>query len=277
MRVIDGFTFNDELDILELRLNELYEHIDRFILVESTTTFTGNKKPLHFAENKERFREFSDKIIHIIVDDTPDTSNPWEREYYQRNAIARGMTNFDVNDIIFISDVDEIIRGDSITRARNTSSLYHALRMPLFYFKFNYLNTAGEAMAVWSIGVHGTVFTTPQGIRNLRLRLSGLQSATPVPGLMIHDHAGWHFSYLGDKSRIIRKIESFSHQEFNTDKFKSELDIDDILRQGKDLFNRPGYHWSPILVDEYFPSYLTSQKERFSSNIITQVQHRLTR
>lgn len=277
MRVIDGFTFNDELDMLELRLNELYEHIDRFILVESTTTFTGKQKPLYFAESKNRFQSFLDKITHVIVNDTPEASNPWEREYHQRNAIVRGLADFDVSDMIFISDVDEIIRGDAITRVRRTPSLYHALRMPLFYFKFNYLNTAGEAMAVWSIGVHGTVFTTPQSIRNLRLRLSGVQSTTPVPGLMVHDHAGWHFSYLGDKSRIIRKIESFSHQEFNTEKFKSELDIDEILRQGKDLFDRPGYHWSPVLVDNYFPSYLTSQKERFSSHIIMQVQHRLTR
>ncbi len=277
MRVIDGFTFNDEHELLELRLNELYQHVDRFILVESTKTFTGTTKPLHFAEHKNRYAEFLDKIVHIVVDDMPDTRNPWEREYYQRNAIVRGLKDFDINDMIFISDVDEIIRGEVIDSVRRTPCLYHALRMPMFYFKFNYLNTMGEAMSVWSVGVHGTVFTTPQSIRNLRIRMNALRSPMPIPGLSIHDHGGWHFSYIGDENRIIKKIESFSHQEFNNESFKNGLNISKMMDEGRDLFGRNGYKWSSVDFDDYFPSYITSQKERFSSYIINNTKHRLVR
>lgn len=78
--VYDCFSFFNELDLLEIRLNTLDSIVDKFILVESTLTHTGNQKPLFYAENKSRFKKFNDKIIHIIVDEFPSFPNINTRE-----------------------------------------------------------------------------------------------------------------------------------------------------------------------------------------------------
>jgi beta-1,4-mannosyl-glycoprotein beta-1,4-N-acetylglucosaminyltransferase len=110
-RVYDCFTFFNELDLLELRLTELSGLVDRFVIVESTLTHMGAPKPLYYADNKERFAAFRDRIIHIVVDDMPDAAaekDPWVREVGQRNAIARGLSGARPSDRIIVSDLDEI-------------------------------------------------------------------------------------------------------------------------------------------------------------------------
>ena len=69
--IYDCILFNDELDILDLRLHTLNNSVDKFVIVESTVTFTGNNKKLYFENSKQLFKKYSDKIIHVIVDDTP--------------------------------------------------------------------------------------------------------------------------------------------------------------------------------------------------------------
>ena len=86
-----GFTFFNELDILEILLQELWPVVDRFILVESTRTFSGNPKNLHYALNRYRFQPWWSKIHHIIVYDMPLDGDSWARERHQRNAIGWGL------------------------------------------------------------------------------------------------------------------------------------------------------------------------------------------
>src|SRR3989344_1716902 len=83
-KIYDCFTFFNELDLLDLKLHELADHVDKFVIVESTVTFQGNPKPLYFQENKQRFAPFLDKIIHVVVSDTPTEGSAWDREHYQR-------------------------------------------------------------------------------------------------------------------------------------------------------------------------------------------------
>ena len=71
-KIYDCFNFFNELDILEIRLNVLYEHVDYFVIVESSITHSGEEKPFYFEENKERYSKFLDKIIHYKVYDTPN-------------------------------------------------------------------------------------------------------------------------------------------------------------------------------------------------------------
>jgi hypothetical protein len=101
--IFDCFTFFNELDILEIRLNEMAPVVDRFVLVEASKTFQGADKPLYFNENKARFAPFLDKIEHVIVDFPEDpslyrkaSSQAWAREYFQRDQIAQGRTDDDV-------------------------------------------------------------------------------------------------------------------------------------------------------------------------------------
>jgi beta-1,4-mannosyl-glycoprotein beta-1,4-N-acetylglucosaminyltransferase len=87
MKIYDSFTFFNELDLLELRLEELYDHVDHFVLVEANRTFQNNPKPFYFGENQYRFAKYMDKVIHIQVNDMPEHTDPWGRERYQRDGI----------------------------------------------------------------------------------------------------------------------------------------------------------------------------------------------
>ena len=110
MKVIDVFPFFNELDLLEIRLNSLDPYVDCFILSEATKTFSGLDKPLYYQENKERFKKFSDKIIHNIVEDnTPQELHPYERDIFQKNSIKEiVLKNVSDDDAIIWSDIDEV-------------------------------------------------------------------------------------------------------------------------------------------------------------------------
>ena len=115
-KIYDCFPFFNELEILEIKLNELYDHVDHFVLVECTETFSGKPKPLYFAENKQRFSRFLDKIIHIVVMEHFPTDIPWDRELYQKDQIMQGLTNCHDEDIIIIEDLDEIISAKKLPK-----------------------------------------------------------------------------------------------------------------------------------------------------------------
>src|SRR4051812_40271897 len=117
MTLCDCFTFYNELDILEIRLRELYDVVDRFVLVEATHTHKGDPKPLHYATNRARFASWNDKIRHIVIGDLPVGDNLAairRREMGQRNAILLGLMDAQDDDIVLISDVDEIPRKSAV-------------------------------------------------------------------------------------------------------------------------------------------------------------------
>ena len=110
MQVVDCFIFADELDMLECRLTELEEVVDWFVLVEAESTFQGDPKPLAYAEHRDRFARWSDRIVHVVAE-LPDAS-AWIREAAQREAIIDGLRALPLapDDTIVLSDVDEIWR-----------------------------------------------------------------------------------------------------------------------------------------------------------------------
>jgi beta-1,4-mannosyl-glycoprotein beta-1,4-N-acetylglucosaminyltransferase len=140
--VYDTFIFFNELELLELRLNELSDVVDRFILVEATRTFTNKPKPLYYAENKHLFSKFNHKITHIIVEDLPESDNPWILERFQRNCISRGFNNMSDDDIIMISDTDEIPRAEIVKevtnklKSENKNSLIHNIIHKIYKSEF---------------------------------------------------------------------------------------------------------------------------------------------
>ena len=107
--VYDCFNFFNELELLEIRLGELDGLVDKFVLVESTVTFTNKPKPLYFSKNKSKFNKYLNKIIHVVVADSPNViGNPWIIEMHQFNAITRGLSECNNNDVILLSNADEI-------------------------------------------------------------------------------------------------------------------------------------------------------------------------
>jgi len=131
-KIIDCFTFFNELDLLKFRLAELYDKVDHFILIESTKTFTGQVKPLYYSLNKDEFEKWNDKIIHVVVTDMPinlpqykidelvalpEIRNiNWVREHHQRRSVVKGLNRLNLNfdDVIIMSDLDEITDMDIV-------------------------------------------------------------------------------------------------------------------------------------------------------------------
>ncbi len=133
-RVYDCFSFNDELDMLELRLAEMGPAVDRFVLVEARHTHAGLQKPLHFAENRARFAAHADRIVHVVVEDDPG-GFAWRREAHQRDAIARGLAGADPDDLVLVSDVDEILRPEVVAALRTAPGDLFAPRLAMrLYF-----------------------------------------------------------------------------------------------------------------------------------------------
>lgn len=106
-KIYDGFTFYNEFELLEWRLKMLYDIVDCFVIVESDRTFQNKPKPLYFAENKERFAKYLDKIRYIPVTDEIECKDNWSIEIFQRNAISRGLNDCLSDDIIMMGDIDE--------------------------------------------------------------------------------------------------------------------------------------------------------------------------
>jgi beta-1,4-mannosyl-glycoprotein beta-1,4-N-acetylglucosaminyltransferase len=222
--LIDCFIFYNELDILKKRLRYLDSVVDKFVLVESTTTFRGIPKELYYQNNKDMFREWHDKIIHIIVKDNPSGKDPWVREYFQRNCIARGLLEFQDDDIVMVSDVDEIPNRTALRLPPDVPICSY--NMIAFQYNFNYI----QELEPW----FGTVITTkevlmqvsPQKLREMRWS---------VPH---YKNAGWHLSSFGDEKFIANKVYNFAHcydagaKDLDEKKFK-ELINEGIHTDGK--------------------------------------------
>ncbi len=236
-KLIDCFLFYNELDMLRYRLDYLYDTVDFFVLVESTLTFAGSNKELHYENNKTLFEKYNDKIIHIIVKDLPtkeETDNTWVREKMHRNCIQRGLININDNDIIIINDLDEIPDKNTlkiIKESKNMENVPYALEQDMYYY-----NLTCKASNKW---YHPKLvnYYTYKNIFN-----SNADNIRSCNYYNIIGKGGWHFSYFGDINFIKNKIMNFSHQEYNNENY---LNDEKILRQIKtcgDLFFREGCH-----------------------------------
>lgn len=246
MTIVDCFIFYNELKMLKFRLKYLYDTVDYFVLVEATRTHSGNPKPLYFQENKEEFKEFLDKIVHVVVDDMPMNQPKqtklsfltkakqephwndinWKRENHQRNCIDRGIQrlNLQPNDIILINDCDEIPNKHTI-KSSNIGDGVYVLLQKCYYYN---LHTLHKKDWVFSKILNYRTYTslTPQTIR----------IGTPNTGYI--QNGGWHFSYFGDVKFIQNKLQNFAHQEYNKHEFTSEESIQSRVNSNSDLFGR---------------------------------------
>ena len=275
----DCFSFFNELDLLEIRLNTLSEVVDKFVLVESPFTHTGNPKPLYYDENKKRFSKFNDRIIHIVVDDFPEMPNDmpirekaWTRENWQRNAIVRGLPkDIKDDDILLISDLDEIPSPEYVKSA--ISSPVGITRLDLKAYCF-FINLRNISYPIWNNGTRiltWETFNAPNTYANAKYTECCLAavnqgpSATRVRFLKpdkILQPAGWHFSYLGGVEAIQKKMKSIAHTEFDTEKRTSLENIRKTLLAGKSLFN--SYEkFLPELLNCSFPQYVISAQDNF--------------
>lgn len=223
MKIIDCFTFYNELDMLKFRLEYLKDVVDAFVLVEARVTHSGKPKPLVFDAHKARFAGYN--IVHVIVDDMPGGDDAWTRERFQRNAIDRGLQQLHLQDgdRILISDVDEIPRRE-LLRLPVPPGLY-CLEMQMYYF-----NVCTRAEQPWYAA--SLVFWE---LYNDNPRPQQYRQA----GTVAIRNAGWHFSYFGTPEFISNKIQMFAHQEFNSQQYTDYAAIATRMANGADLFDRP--------------------------------------
>lgn len=245
-KIYDCFLFFNELAVLDVRLHELYNHVDKFVLVEATETFRGNPKPLYYQENKHLFKKFTDKIIHIIVEDRIDVPSPWDREEFQRNQIRRGLLDCQSEDVILISDVDEIIRASVLPEITTFLKSYGGLvtcLQPIYRFFLNRLDP-GEVFWAGSTAILFKDFQTAENCRRSR----------HWPTLKI-PYAGWHFTSICDNAGYVQKLGAFSHAESDTPENKEPKEIKRHLEI-----------LSLVPIDETFPKYvrdnITKAKQR---------------
>lgn len=261
MRIYDCFTFYNELDLLEIRLQELYTTVDHFVIVEANQTFTNRAKAFLFEENKDRYSKYLDKIIHIRVEDMPGSSDPWDNERHQRNSIVRGLGDAEQNDIVIISDCDEVPRAQAIESMRTSTHPVFALRMPLYNFKFNYMRTTPGEYDCWAMAVRKGVLNefTPDTIRNQRFNSGAFYNV---------EHAGWHFGYLGDNEYLRDKAQSFSHQEVNSPEFLAAIDVDKSIAERKEWDRNQSNRYEIVELDNYFPESIVNNQEQYSKFIL---------
>ena len=209
MTVYDCFTFFNELDLLEIRLEEMAPAVDVFVLAEAPVTFQGQPKPLHFLANRDRFRRFLPRIRHIVVEDMPAGGTSWGREHHQRNALRRGLADAAPDATVLVSDVDEVLRPAAVAAARARAAFcFFATDLHLYFLD----RAAGPWMKAYAAPATEIAaipcLTTPRAEEAVWLAARQLDPARHV----IPD-AGWHFTWTGGIDRMLEKLRSFSHDE----------------------------------------------------------------
>lgn len=277
--VYDCFTLFNELDLLEIRLNTLKDVVDRFVIAEATRTFTGKPKGLVFGKSHERFAAFSDKIDYVVVDNLlpenevlKDTYNlPWVNESRQRNALIKGIKDAHDDDIVLLSDLDEIPRPQSVVKAKkDLEDGASSVRLELISYNF-YINYENCTCPKWLMGTVATKYGDlvsgellsgvkydryTQKSENQGVALHKLRFVNPD---IVLRNAGWHFSFLGGIDVIQKKLAAFSHSEFAN--VPREM-LEARLRKGCDLFGRNGKFFG-VPIDSSFPEFVVENQMRF--------------
>jgi hypothetical protein len=245
--IYDCFIFYNELEVLEIRLNELDKYVDKFVLVESRKTFTMKSKPLHYELNKHLFEKFNHKIIHKVIDF--NSGGAWGNEFNQRNSIKEALSGCAPEDIILLSDVDEIpnLRNFDFKLIEDGETV--GFNMQYYYY---FLNCK---MSLQQYIIKGMTYG--------KLGDRDMQTMRGLEPTHYHSDLGWHFSYMGDAEKIKLKLNSFAHQDMNLPQYNNTEKLTERIRQGKDLFDRSyGFELVDASIETH-PEYLVNNKDKF--------------
>jgi beta-1,4-mannosyl-glycoprotein beta-1,4-N-acetylglucosaminyltransferase len=238
--------------------------------VESPFTLKGEHKELFYDKNKERFAKFQDKIIHLVYEpSTPAEKQPkWRFETLQRDTIMHGLEACRPEDIVLISDVDEIPDPEIILHYTASPGI-KVFEQQLMYY---YMNFACWTNPIW----HGTRMGTYFDLLNPKQDLEPLEyfsfSAKGLPTYFrfcqgeIIPNAGWHFSYCGGAAAVRQKKQSITDgYDYNAD--ISETEIEKIIKKGRDIHGRDVFF--KITPPDSLPQYIIANKSRYATLILT--------
>jgi len=292
MKIFDCFQFFDENMMLDLRLNILDNYVHKFIIVENAYMHSGQKKkPVFDIKN---FSKFKEKIIYILVDKLPeglhDTSkiedldekgnriidNTLMIEHAQRNSIAKGLVDADDNDLIIVSDVDEIPNLEKNDLQKNTKRLIH-FKQKMFYYKFN-LKYGSKPWYGPKACLKKNLISA-QWLRDTKerkyplWRLDILFSKMKYNSIHYVENGGWHFVNIKTPEEIEKKLKNFGHHlEFKESGLKIE-DIQKMVANKRAIYDynadMRSSKWSGrerlIKCDlSELPEYLIKNKKKYS-------------
>lgn len=291
--IYDCFLYYDEDMLLELRLNTLHQYVDKFVIVESLYTFTGQKRErLHF--DIEKFARFSDKIIYVVNDRVPvihqqafqsnsslvnaGETDPWQNETKARNTIMLGLAEARDEDIIIISDVDEIPHPAALAEF-SRRHLCTTLYQHFYNFKFNLqvMNDDGTPRLcklpkmVTFKNLKGFFRGQPELLRNVKRRGTPIRESWLRWNLLklrtkIVPQGGWHFSWVMTDERISEKMSTISHTEHDLPEFNNPDHIRHCVENNIDIWNRPR-KMKIVPLDSRLPAWLVANKARFKDFI----------
>ena len=272
--VIDCIPFFNELDILKLRLHILDPLVDRFVIEEATHTFSGLPKDLCFEKNREMFEEFLPKITYLVVDNSPKEISTHERDKFQKNALAKALTDASDEDVLILSDVDEIPNPavlQELVKRFDPDKIYH-LAQRNFYCYLNMEEVSGNLLSITGEfpGVERRMWLGTKVFAKKNIPESGIidlrESSPEDPRSVRVADGGWHFGYMGSchetdvSRRVGTKVVAAAHQEYNTEDVLAE--VKDRLILGEDIFGRNAvFQWA--VVDESYPQYLLEHKSEY--------------
>lgn len=214
----EAVLFNDELELLEARLHEGEDAVDRWVILEAAETFTGSPKPLHFDENREAFTPWLDRIIHVVAD--LPAGSAWDRENAQRDALSS--VHIPEDDVVALCDGDELIAKWA-------------------WAVLDYQTKAGTVVLPMRQFYYTLTWATPLVLARSRAALRrdigrfSEWANTPLEDFQHLDGAGWHLSCLGGAERVAKKLQSFSHTELADPMWANVRNCQKMIKEGWDL------------------------------------------
>ena len=270
MKIYDCFSYLDEDLLLDLRFNILNEYVDYFVVIEGNKTWQNNIKPLKFKINK--FEKFKDKIIYIPVENMPGGDNPYVRENFQRNTIVEGIKGSNEDDLIIISDLDEIPNPKKIKDFKKNMR-YAVFKQLHFYYK---LNLQSQRNPYW-FGSRICVkkyLKSPQWLRNLKFKKRPFWRIDKFRLNNIIEDGGWHFCNLKEPEKILYKYKNLCEtndphvfKEKIDEKFLNLEEIKKRVNSGEDIIGRKE-KYNPVILDNKFPDYIIKNKQNLKNWIV---------
>ena len=266
MAIYDCFQYFDEDHMVDLRLNILDRYVDFFVISESTKTHQGKDKKINFDIKK--FPKFKKKIKFIVADynDSINFKNhvggESPIEQHQRNSLIKGIENASSEDLIILSDSDEIPDLTKLNQIQDNKKII-AFSQKMFMYKIN-LQNIDESNWIGSKITKKKNITSMQDLRNLKFKKYPFWRLDKKNLQIIN--GGWHFSFLQTPKQILNKIKSFSHGEFNNNNI-DEKNIEEKILKNEDIFGR-GITLKKIQLDSSYPDYILKNKNKFLKWII---------
>ncbi len=271
-KIFDCTTFFNSNHLFKIRFNILKDVVDHFVICESDTTHTGKRKKFNF--NFRYWKKYKNKIIYIKVKNLPKVKLTQKNKFHlikvQIENLFKGITLANDNDLIMLSDEDEIPNPKKIKTFNYKKYKFGIFLQNLYYYKLNIQNLS-EAKNGWP----GSRIALKKNIKSFfKFRILKIKNKNEPfwkiykeRSIQTISKAGWHFTYLMKPEMISSKIKNSGHIEFNKRKYTSVKKIKYRIQNLIDPFDRNA-KLKKIKLDKFFPKYIVSNKKKYKNWII---------